>query len=81
MKIQIDLKSALCGLVVGVLAMFAIGAADSSNPAGKYQVTTGSGFVVIIDTSTGQAWGANLAAPIPGFQKVDKGFWDSKEAK
>jgi hypothetical protein len=79
MKTQIDIKSALCGLVIGVLAMFAVGAEQqSSNPAGRYQTASGSGFITIIDTTTGQAWCANLAAPIPGFQQVDAGFWDSK---
>lgn len=81
MKTPIDLKSLLCGLAIGVLAVFAIGAASSSSPVGKYQTTSAAGFALILDTSTGQAWGANLAAPVPGFQKVDTGFWDAKDGK
>jgi hypothetical protein len=76
MNTKIDLKSALCGLAVGVLAMLVIGAATPSNAIGRYQVASGSGFVTIIDTTTGRAWGANLASP--GWAKIDAGFWESK---
>jgi len=76
MNIKIDLKSALCGLAVGILAMLAMGAATSSDALGRYQVASGSGFVTIIDTSTGRAWGANLASP--GFQTIHPGFWEPK---
>jgi hypothetical protein len=78
MTTKIDLKSALCGLALGILAMLAIGASGSPNAVGKYQVATGAGFVTIIDTTTGQAWGANLSAPPPGFQGIPGGFWDKK---
>jgi hypothetical protein len=76
MNTKIDLKSALCGLAVGVLAMLAIGAATPSNAIGRYQVASGSGFVTIIDTTTGRAWGANLTTP--GVQTMYQGFWDQK---
>jgi hypothetical protein len=78
MNAKIDLKSALCGLVVGILAMLAIGASEAPNAIGKYQVASGAGFVTIVDTTTGQAWGANLASPPPGFQTIQPGFWDKK---
>ena len=79
MKTQIDLKSLLCGLTIGVLAMFAIGATEPSNPVGRYQVSTAAGFVAIVDSQTGQAWGANLASP--GFTGVHNGFWEKKGDK
>jgi len=79
MTTKIDLKSALCGLALGVLAMLAIGATGPTNAIGKYQIATGAGFVTIVDTTTGQAWGANLSAPPPGFQGVPAGFWDKKD--
>ncbi|HVM50082.1 MAG TPA: hypothetical protein VMU04_18785 [Candidatus Acidoferrum sp.] len=78
MNTQIDLKSALVGLGVGVLIMLAVGAAGPATDVGRYQACTGAGFVTIIDTTTGQAWGANLSAPVPGFQGVPGGFWDKK---
>jgi hypothetical protein len=63
MKIQIDLKSALCGLLAGVAVMLCVAAGTSSNPVGKYQVVgapgRGGGLFVLIDTQTGQAWGTD----------------------
>lgn len=76
MNIKIDLKSALCGLAAGILAMLAMGAATSSSAIGRYQVASGSGFVTIVDASTGRACGANLASP--GFQTIHPGFWEPK---
>jgi hypothetical protein len=62
MKIQIDLKSALCGLIIGVAAMFVMGAeSSSSNSPGKYRAVTGYtgsyGYALILNTQTGEAWG------------------------
>jgi len=64
MKTTIDIKSAMLGLAIGVVAMLAIGAEDSlSNTVGRYQVETcpgnPSGFVVLVDTTTGKVWMAN----------------------
>jgi len=57
MKIQIDLKSAVCGLIIGVAAMFALGADSSpSSESGRYQISAGSGLAFIVDSTTGQAW-------------------------
>jgi len=75
MKTQIDIKSALCGLVVGVLAMLAIGAGTSSNEPGKYQVSSALGYSVILDTQTGQAWTSAIA----GQNRNDGGFFDVKQ--
>ena len=62
MNKNIDLKSVLCGLAVGVLAMLAIGAANSTpHQVGRYQVT-GAGtpsVFVMVDTVTGRAWMGN----------------------
>ena len=74
MNTKIDLKSALCGLAVGVLAMLAIGAATSSNAIGRYQVSSSSGFVTIIDTTTGRAWGGNISM----LSSTQAGFWEPK---
>jgi hypothetical protein len=79
MKIQIDLKSAVCGLIIGVAAMFVMAAEDSSsNQVGKYRIETGTsrgaGFMVIIDTQTGKAW-VDTAANWSG---SDAGFWNAK---
>jgi len=56
MKIQIDIKSALCGLIIGVAAMFALGAdSSSSNQVGRYQISTGQTSNLMVDTITGKA--------------------------
>ena len=74
MNTKIDLKSALCGLALGVLGMLAMGAGEPSNPVGRYQIAGGASSFTIVDTATGQAWAANLGSllgPQPG-------FWDKK---
>ena len=80
MKTQIDLKSAVCGLIVGVAAMFALGMDSSSaNQVGRYQVQTcpgnPSGFAVLVDTSTGKVWMANGTA---NQLRSDSDFFDPK---
>jgi hypothetical protein len=76
MKAQIDLKSVLCGVAIGVLAVFALGAATSSNEIGRFQVSAGRDSSVIIDTKTGQAWGfyPNSTAAY----RTDGNFWNPK---
>jgi hypothetical protein len=76
MKIQIDLKSALAGLALGITALFAVGAGTSSNPAGKFQaVTCIGGYALILDTQTGQAW----AVPSNGqLEHNSSAFWNIK---
>jgi hypothetical protein len=80
MKIQIDLKSAVCGLVIGVTAMFAVGAGTSSNPAGKYQIEAGTTpfgiYTFVIDTQTGEVWGIDTKGDWHD-NKADK-FWGAK---
>lgn len=76
MKAQIDIKSVLCGIAIGVLAVVAIGAGTSSNEIGRFQVSAGQNATVIIDTRTGQAWGF---CPINTAQyRNDGSFWDPK---
>lgn len=62
MKIQIDLKSAVCGLIIGVAVMIGI-AATTGRPdqIGRFQIETGvtgtGGYALILDTTTGKVWG------------------------
>jgi streptogramin lyase len=76
MKMTIDLKSALCGLVIGITAMFAIGAETSPNQVGRFQSSGGSGFFLIVDTTNGKAWFANVSAQ--NLTRIDTGFFDAK---
>ena len=80
MKIQIDLKSALLGVGIGVLAVFTIGAGTSSNPVGKYQVAVGAPGAAVLDTQTGEVWAMpNTTEDFDNnnHNKKDK-FWDAK---
>ena len=76
MKIQIDLKSAACGLVVGIVAMFALGAGEPGAP-GKFQISIGGNppVFVLLDTTTGKVWMGNGMAPQ---LKSDQDFFNPK---
>jgi hypothetical protein len=76
MKAQLDIKSVLCGVAIGVLAVFAIGAATASNEVGRYQASAGQGTSIIVDTKTGQAWG--YFPQTTAQYKTDVNFWDPK---
>jgi hypothetical protein len=61
MKNKIDIKSALIGLCVGVVAMLAIGASSSQLSAvGRYQLGGTASHGLVIDTVTGQVWSKYL---------------------
>lgn len=62
MKIQIDLKSAVCGLLLGVVTMLCLGAAPGRpDQIRRYEVVTGTtgtgGYALLLDTTTGKVWG------------------------
>jgi hypothetical protein len=79
MKTQIDLKSAVCGLFIGIITMLAVGAGESSNQIGRYQIAGGNGQFIIVDTTTGQEWEGNfvnnsvLIGFTPGFREKKTG--------
>ena len=75
MKIKFDLKSAFYALALGILAMLAIAASQPAHPMVRYQTAAGAGFFIIVDSSTGQAWGVNVGAQNFG---AHPGFWESK---
>jgi hypothetical protein len=81
MKIQIDIKSLLCGAILGVLGLLVTGAGTTPNPAGKYQITgvgngTGGWGYVMLDTQSGEAWGLDCTRSSIS-TKTDK-FFDVK---
>lgn len=62
MKIQIDLKSAVCGLLLGVVLVVCGGAAmGRPDQIRRYEVVTGvtgtGGYALLLDTTTGKVWG------------------------
>jgi hypothetical protein len=77
MKVHIDFKSALCGLVIGVVAMIALGAEAPSSGIGRYQISAAHDLGIILDTKTGRAWGFG---PINTSQyRNDGDFWVRKD--
>ena len=56
MNTKIDIKSALIGLLLGVLATAGIAAASSSAQAGRYQIAGTGSYGLVLDTATGQVW-------------------------
>lgn len=56
MNHRIDIKSALLGLLLGVLATVAIAAASGPGQVGRYQVAGTANFGLVLDTATGQVW-------------------------
>jgi hypothetical protein len=66
------------GLIIGVAAMFALGADSSaSNQVGRYQIASGGqGCAVIVDTITGRAWA--FQPPSTAQWRNDGNFWDIK---
>lgn len=62
MNNTLDTKSALIGLLLGILAAVTIAASSSAGNAGRYQVAGTGSHAVIIDTATGQAWSTFLSS-------------------
>ena len=56
MKTTIDIKSALIGLLLGIVATVAIAAASSPGQVGRYQISGAGSFGLVLDTTTGQVW-------------------------
>ena len=61
MKTQIDIKSALFGLGVGILVAFVIGAASPPSPeTGRYQIAGTANQGLVLDTVSGEVWSAHF---------------------
>ena len=64
MKMQIDLKSALCGIVIALAGFVVIGAGTSLPQVGRYQIAAAGtpSVIVLVDTATGKVWMGNGTA-------------------
>jgi hypothetical protein len=57
MKMKIDLKSVILGLIAGVLVTATLGAAAKTDgPVGRYQIAGAEEHGFVIDTATGRVW-------------------------
>ena len=75
MNTKIDIKSALFGIVIGVLVTLAIGAAAPSGPVGRYQIGGTSNQGLVLDTATGEVWAMFFSS---GGGKADPDFFVPK---
>ena len=71
-----DFKSVFCGLVIGVLAMLAIGAGMATNETGRFQVATAGNVGLVVDTQTGKVWTKCWSSTAD--YKTDADFSESK---
>jgi hypothetical protein len=76
MNTRIDIKSALIGLLLGIMATVAIGA-SSPRMVGRYQLTGVGNHGLIIDTTSGKIWSGYF--PPNSGQLTDKMFFEAKE--
>ena len=82
MKTTIDLKSALIGAALGILAMCVVAAESSPQPRpiGRFQIAGGSangdGHFAVVDTVTGQTWCARMSGS--ALQPMNTGFTEKK---
>ncbi len=75
MKRTIDLKSALLGLGLGVIATLAIGAVSPASHVGRFQVGGTGNQGLVIDTMTGQVWSYYFSS---GGGSAHPNFFDPK---
>ena len=80
MNTKIDIKSALFGILIGVLVTLAIGAAAPSGPVGRYQIAGTGNQGLVLDTASGEVWTAFFSS---GGGKTDGDFFlpKNKEKK
>ena len=76
MNTKIDLKSALLGLALAVLAVIALGAAPASTQVGRYKLFGSMPYFLLVDSVTGQVWTSNFQN---GTKGTDPDFFSPKE--
>lgn len=78
MNLRIDLKSALCGLVIGILAMLLVAAATPSSGVGRFRLDATPSYALLVDTTTGQVWTANFVSSA-SVRGTDADFYSAKD--
>jgi hypothetical protein len=57
MKKPVNIKSALAGVVLGIVVFATVGAAlERSEPVGRYEIVAVDNRALVLDTVTGQVW-------------------------
>jgi len=75
MNTKIDIKSALLGLALGVLATVAVAASTLPGPVGRFQIAGTANHGLVLDTATGQVWSAFF---LPNEGKTDPAYFQPK---
>ncbi|MHC1763350.1 MAG: hypothetical protein AB9869_03445 [Verrucomicrobiia bacterium] len=78
MNTKVDIKSALLGLLLGVIATAALGAVSSASQVGRYQIGGTSNQGLVIDTVTGRVWSAYFGSSAG---TANKSFFEPKNAE
>jgi hypothetical protein len=73
MKRQIEIKSLVIGLLIGVGALLCIAAEATHSGGGRFQLLATDGFLFKIDTTTGQVWKTDVSRPDSSFIKANLG--------
>jgi hypothetical protein len=56
MNTKIDIKSAVIGLLFGIVAAIGVAAMSPPSQVGRYQIAGTSNCGLVVDTATGQVW-------------------------
>jgi hypothetical protein len=71
MNNKLNLTSLILGAIIGALAVFTMGAANSSstqtNASGRFQLLASDGMIFKIDSRTGQVWRSYVSGDIKSF--------------
>jgi len=74
MQKKIDIKSIVFGAALGAVIMLSVAAASTQTwSGGRYQVVVADGYILKIDSSTGQVWRTLLSTPNPDFMAANSG--------
>lgn len=78
MRLNIDLKSVIIGVVLTGILVVAMGATyHPARPCGRYQLTLSDDYAYIIDTENGRVWQKRIGSFTSNSESV-KRFFASK---
>ena len=77
-NMKIDLKSTAIGLLIGILAIVALGAGSPASQVGRYRIEGSTPYFLLVDTVSGQVWAGNFQT---GLKNTDPDFFLPKGDK
>ena len=74
MQTKMNVKSLVLGLVLGSAIVLSVGAVSTQRAYnGRFQLVVHDGYVLKVDTATGQVWKAGLRTMSDGFKSPNIG--------